>query len=473
MRNFLGLEKKTICVAFFIVIINLIFNSLFDLQIDEIYYWNWSQHLALSYYDGSPLIAYLIRLSTLLGHSEFFVRLPAVITSFAALFFIYLLAKKMFDHAVANVAVLVALACPLIEIYYWIVTYDSPLFLFWIVTLYTLFVALFENKKRYFYWAGLFFGFALLSKYTAILLAPGLLLFLLCSQSHRHWFLRKELYLSGVVAILVFSPVLIWNYQHHFVSFAYQLTNGFGEKKSVGLHWDTFGKFWTDQLLLSGPILFLSIFYYLIRYAKTNMSNPRLLFLLSQFITGLIFFAICSFIKQDNGNWPAPIYLSGSIFLAWWIVKKNQRWIYRVSLCLIFICLLVIKLPLLFLPASMHNAPNIRDFFGHKILFNAIKPYFTNDLPIIGCNQTAVAYTSYYLHPKQIYYLPGHPAYKALSSKMIFPDNLKVAQYICDGDNQGALDVIRTRFTHIQLLHESVFHNKLTDKQLYLYRVKK
>lgn len=32
---------------------------------DSYYCWRWSQHLDWSYYDGSPLIAYLIRLCTM------------------------------------------------------------------------------------------------------------------------------------------------------------------------------------------------------------------------------------------------------------------------------------------------------------------------------------------------------------------------------------------------------------------------
>ncbi len=36
------------------------------LSLDTYYYWEWSRHLALSYYDGSPMIAYFIKLSNML-----------------------------------------------------------------------------------------------------------------------------------------------------------------------------------------------------------------------------------------------------------------------------------------------------------------------------------------------------------------------------------------------------------------------
>lgn len=42
------------------------------LSLDTYYYWDWSRHLALSYYDGSPMIAYFIRLATSLFGDNLF-----------------------------------------------------------------------------------------------------------------------------------------------------------------------------------------------------------------------------------------------------------------------------------------------------------------------------------------------------------------------------------------------------------------
>lgn len=42
------------------------------LSLDTYYYWDWSRHLALSYYDGSPMIAYFIRFATSLFGNNLF-----------------------------------------------------------------------------------------------------------------------------------------------------------------------------------------------------------------------------------------------------------------------------------------------------------------------------------------------------------------------------------------------------------------
>ena len=56
-----------------------------DLETDEAYYWLWSRHLAISYYDHPPLIAYLIRLGTaLFGDTVFGVRSMAIACMIAA-----------------------------------------------------------------------------------------------------------------------------------------------------------------------------------------------------------------------------------------------------------------------------------------------------------------------------------------------------------------------------------------------------
>src|SRR5665213_3876287 len=55
------------------------------LSFDEAYFWLWSKHLAISYYDHPPLIALAIRLGTLLfGDTEFGVRFVPLLASIIA-----------------------------------------------------------------------------------------------------------------------------------------------------------------------------------------------------------------------------------------------------------------------------------------------------------------------------------------------------------------------------------------------------
>ena len=70
--------------------------------------------------------------------------------------------------------------------------------------------------------AGICAGLALLSKYSAILTIGGAFVFLLTSRAHRHWLARPEPYAAALLAIALFSPVLVWNATHGWASFAFQ-----------------------------------------------------------------------------------------------------------------------------------------------------------------------------------------------------------------------------------------------------------
>lgn len=93
----------------------------------------------------------------------------------------------------------------------------------------------YDQEGRWAWWlgAGVCAGLALLSKYTAILTIGGAFLFLVwdglprpgasgSDRATRPWLLQPGPYLAVVLAILVFSPVIIWNATHDWASFAFQ-----------------------------------------------------------------------------------------------------------------------------------------------------------------------------------------------------------------------------------------------------------
>jgi 4-amino-4-deoxy-L-arabinose transferase-like glycosyltransferase len=80
------------------------------------------------------------------------------------------------------------------------------------------------GRRAWGWWAatGLCAGLALFSKYSAVLTIGGAFLYLLTSRRDRHWLARPEFYVAVVLALSVFSPVLIWNATHDWASFAFQ-----------------------------------------------------------------------------------------------------------------------------------------------------------------------------------------------------------------------------------------------------------
>lgn len=195
------------------------------LSLDTYYYWDWSRHLALSYYDGSPMIAYFIRLSTLLfGHSLFALSFLGIVVTALTSGIIYKTARFFLSREASCIAMLSWLFAPLVTIdLLKQTTYDTPLTLFWALTLYYTVKFIQTNKIKELYFIGASAGLMMLSKYTGIVLILSLLIFLIFS-TYRSIFKTKHFYFAISLVIIIFSPVLLWNYQNHWQSFIYQLT---------------------------------------------------------------------------------------------------------------------------------------------------------------------------------------------------------------------------------------------------------
>jgi len=195
-----------------------------DLYTDEAYYWLWSTRPAAGYFDHPPMVAWLIALSSRLLGGEIGVRLPFLLLGGLAVVFTALAAFEIERSERAPVlAALLAASAPMLHLAGAMALPDGPVVAGTAASLWLLARA----RGTRWPWAGAAVGFALLGKYTAALLAPALVLLVAWDVE-----LRRELrtpwpWLGGAVAVLVFSPNLLWNASHGFVAIAFQLRHGF------------------------------------------------------------------------------------------------------------------------------------------------------------------------------------------------------------------------------------------------------
>jgi hypothetical protein len=100
---------------------------------------------------------------------------------------------------------------------------DGPLLFFWLLTLDRLEAALETPERlRAWVWVGLAWGGALLSKYHAVLLPVGTLLYIVTQPSTRSLLRKPGPYLAVAIGLVCFTPVLVWNDAHGWASFAFQ-----------------------------------------------------------------------------------------------------------------------------------------------------------------------------------------------------------------------------------------------------------
>ncbi len=217
------LNKHYIYISVYFLLI-LIIAPTNLLHFDSYYYWDWSRHLALSYYDGPPMIAYFIKASTLIfGDTLFALSIVGITVCALTSFLIYKTANLFLTKEASYVAMMIWLFSPAVYLdLLQQTTYDAPLTLFWALTLYFTVQFITYNKTKYLYLTAISIGLMMLSKYSGIILVLSILIFLI-STPYRRLFKQIHLYAAMLLSIVIFSPVLFWNYQHQWISFLYQL----------------------------------------------------------------------------------------------------------------------------------------------------------------------------------------------------------------------------------------------------------
>ncbi|VBB05933.1 dolichyl-phosphate-mannose-protein mannosyltransferase [Lucifera butyrica] len=218
-------------VAFIIGIsaaIRLVLAGSIGLGVDESYVAAVARVFSLSYFDHPPLHLWIVWLTSHLAKSEsaLILRLPFVLLFAGTTWLMYRLGAKLFGQWTGVYAALILNVSAVFGLSTgsWILP-DGPLLFFLLATALTmtdLFFFSTAGQTRRWILSGIFLGFSLLSKYHGVFLVLGTFLFLMTSSRHRFWLRRPDPYLALLTALLIFSPVIVWNQQHHWISFFFQ-----------------------------------------------------------------------------------------------------------------------------------------------------------------------------------------------------------------------------------------------------------
>jgi 4-amino-4-deoxy-L-arabinose transferase-like glycosyltransferase len=296
-----------------------------DLLVEEAYYWNYSTHLNFGYLDHPPMVGVLIRLSTtLLGNHEFAVRLPALLCWCVSAFFSFKL-TQLIKPSAAPFAVMLLAILPFFFIQSIIMTPDMPLIAAWSASLYYLYRACVLNQSNAWYKAGIWLGLGLLSKYTIVLLGLATLIYLVITPKARLWFVRKESYLSALLAVCLFTPVLYWNATHEWVSFAFQGTRRLLAPASFSFH-ELVGLFLVFLTPL-GVLGFIKLFQRANAQEEDYLTQPTHRFITVFTLTPLVIFSLFSLTHPIKFNWIGPGMLSLVPWLA--VLISNNKRLYR------------------------------------------------------------------------------------------------------------------------------------------------
>jgi hypothetical protein len=238
----------------------------------EAYYAQWSRFPALSYYDHPPLVAWTTWLVRQVQSDPWAVRLTPIFCAAAFGSLLYRLAARLFSPRAGFLAVAIVTAIPAFAFVGFLLNPEGLLAPLWILFL-LLLDDLRDNDEPWRPLAlGAVVGVAFLAKYTAILAVPVAVLYVAGSPATRRWLRRPSFYAAGGIALAIATPVIAWNYAHHWPSLQLHLSERMVRPPGEGLA-RALVRVGSGQLALFHPLIlpgFLALLAYAVHLARRD-----------------------------------------------------------------------------------------------------------------------------------------------------------------------------------------------------------
>lgn len=334
MKNYI---KPLLILILISVLVRTIFATITELGNDEVYYRIFGLYPSLSYFDHPPLLAWLIRLTTFASQqpTEILVRLSSIIIGAINTYLIYIIAggaRRGFFAAMLYTGSIYASV--ILGLF---ILPDTPLSLFWLLTL-AIFIKILpikfsskNNSKMLL--AGVTIGFAMLSKYTGAYLWVAAAAYIIIFN--RAWLRSWALYLAPIVSLVIFLPVIIWNFQNDFISFTFHSARVTAESS---INWLYFGRELLGGIFYNNPINYILIItalalFFRLRKSSQNFIDRQKFWLLIIFsVPMILMFTSISLTRATLPHWAAPAFFALIILAAFYLdhiaQSKALRWIW-------------------------------------------------------------------------------------------------------------------------------------------------
>ncbi len=325
--------NNALIVVLLATTLRLIFARYTGLGIDESYMVAASHRFAVSYFDH-PLASWWLELGSrwFFGSADqIVVRLPFIVLSAVSSGLIYALTTRLYGVRAAFWAVMAYNISPVFSLAFgcWVLP-DGPLDAALLAAAYALSRALgvadgeAEPEPRWWAAAGLFAGLALLSKYSAALVLAGAVFVLLTDPLARRQLRRVGPWGAGLLAVLMFTPVLWWNHAHGWQSFHYQTG------RALGLRLHPFAPLtiWGGEALFVLPWLWLPMVVLMARALARGPAERRGWMLSCVAVLPVMLFSVVGTWSATRilYHWATPGYLLLFPMLGHWAAGWHPRW---------------------------------------------------------------------------------------------------------------------------------------------------
>ncbi|AZQ60150.1 glycosyltransferase family 39 protein [Maribacter sp. MJ134] len=370
------------------LLLNLVQSYFTELIFDESYYWYYSQNMAWGYFDHPPMVALLIKISSLFFDGELGVRFMSCLLSAANLIVLWLLIDhpKKKDYVVHFFVLTFSMT--LLNAYGFFTLPDTPLLFF--TSCFLLIYKKFIEKPSLglSVLLGIVMACLMYSKYHAVLV----ILFVLLSNFKL--LKNRFAWYAVIVALLCYMPHFYWLYDNNLVSIKYHLY----ERPNGAYSFEKYTLGYFVNLVAIFGLTFPFIYYALFKTKASSLFNKALLFLTYGV---LIFFFISSFNRRIQTQWIIIICIPMVIitFNYMLVNRTSMRWIYRLGLANVVV--------ILYLRVGLVHQPLLFNVFyeshGNKDWVKQIKDE-VGDMPVVFEN-------SYRRAPMYAFYSGGNTSF--------------------------------------------------------------
>ena len=243
---------------------------------------------------------------------------PVIIFAVLTLAF-YRLGSDMFEPKVGLVAAVLFNGLPIFAALSLVTLPDLPLLLMWVLGMAFGWRLVSQRKPALWIVVGVLTGLGCDAKYPALLIPLGIFLYLIVVRDWDMLF-NRWMVLGALVAFVCFLPVIIWNFDHEWVSILFQgkerLPEAISTKERVGS--------WLIQLGALSPFGFIALLAALYRGAE-SYRKPQVAYLLCWTLPFLGLMAFVSMRRGIHLNWPVPGYAGAVLLVSYVFVECSRR----------------------------------------------------------------------------------------------------------------------------------------------------
>lgn len=303
------------------VIIHIALNGQYGFHRDELDFIMNARQLDWGYVSYPPITPFFARVGLeLFGESLRGLRVLSAIAQGVVMFLAGLMARDMGGKRKAQILTALAVFIAPISLFGGtVIMYFAFDYVWWVMVAYFTVRLLATDDARYWLGIGTGIGLGMMTKYTMAFWVAGLVVAVLVTPA-RKYLKSKWLYLGAGLALLIFLPNLIWQYQHGFIAFDY-----LSAIHARDVQWGRADEFLPEQLYLTTNPLSLPLWTVGLSLCLFSASMKRFRTLGWMFLVTFILFLV----NKGRGYYTGPSYVmllaAGVVWFENWLERLGGK----------------------------------------------------------------------------------------------------------------------------------------------------